>query len=95
MDIHAHPDVLTALEDYPRIEPIWLPTFAPWLNPIEKLWRWLKETILKMHRLANNWPALHQRVNDFLEQFARASRQLLRYVGLLGDGQLATALQFT
>lgn len=91
--IHTHPDVLTALEDYPRIEPIWLPTYAPWLNPIEKLWRWLKETILKMHRLANNWPALHQRVDDFLEQFARASRKLLRYVGLLGDGQLATALQ--
>jgi len=93
--IHTHPDVLTALEEYPRIEPIWLPTYAPWLNPIEKLWRWLKETILKMHRLANNWPALHQRVNEFLEQFAHASRKLLRYVGLLGDGQLAKPLHST
>ena len=24
-----------------------------------------------MHRLANDWPALHQPVTDFLEQFAR------------------------
>lgn len=93
--IHKHPDVLTALEEYPRIEPIWLPTYAPWLNPIEKLWRWLKETILKMHCLADNWPALHQRVNDFLDQFAHSSRKLLRYVGLLGDGQLSKALHFT
>ncbi len=93
--IHTHPDVLTAVGAYPQIKPIWLPTYAPWLNPIEKLWRWLKETILKMHRLANDWPALHQRVTDFLEQFARGSKQLLRYVGLLGNGQLAQSLHFT
>jgi len=93
--IHTHPDVLTALEAHPQIKPIGLPTYAPWLNPIEKLWRSLKETILKMHRLANAWPALHQRVNDFLGQFARGSKRLLRYVGLLGDGQLAQAMQFT
>ena len=78
----------------PLGEPIWLPTYAPWLNPIEKLWRWLKETIIKMHRLASDWPALHQRVNDFLQQFVRGSRTLLRYVGLLGEGQLAQALHF-
>jgi hypothetical protein len=48
-----------------------------------------------MHRLANDWPALHQRVTDFLEQFARGSKQLLRNVGLLGNGQLAQSLHFT
>src|SRR5262245_23977579 len=36
-NIHTHPDVVTALADYPRITPMWLPTYAPWLNPIEKL----------------------------------------------------------
>ncbi len=40
--IHKRPDVLNALAELPRIEPIWLPTDAPWLNPIEKLWRWLR-----------------------------------------------------
>jgi len=34
--IHTHPDVQTALVDLPQIEPVWLPTYAPWLNPIEK-----------------------------------------------------------
>lgn len=92
--IHTHPEVLAALTAHPQIEPVWLPTYAPWLNPIEKLWRWLKETVIKMHRMASDWSSLHQRVNEFLKQFARGSRKLLRYVGLLGDGQLAQALRF-
>ena len=61
--------MLTVLKAYPNIKPIWLPTYAPWLNPIEKLWRWLVETVLKMHRLASDWPALRHRVNSFLDQF--------------------------
>jgi putative transposase len=43
-NIHTHPEVLTALARYPRIKPVWLPTYAPWLNPIEKLWRWVRWT---------------------------------------------------
>ena len=84
--IHSHPDVLATLETLPRLEPVWLPTYAPWLNPIEKLWRWLKQ-----HRLAADWPALRQRVTAFLAQFAAGSDALLQYVGLLGDGKLAQA----
>lgn len=90
--IHTHEEVLAALHAYPKIKPVWLPTYAPWLNPIEKLWRWLVETILKMHRLAGDWPELHKRVNAFLDQFLRGSLKLLDYVGLLGDGRLAQAL---
>ena len=91
-NIHTHPDVLTALEQYPRITPVWLPTYAPWLNPIEKLWRWLRQDILKMHRWVEDWPQVKQRVRDFLEQFAQGSVALLRYVGLLGKGKLARVL---
>ena len=91
--VHAHPDVLATLEGLPRCEPVWLPTYAPWLNPIEKLWRWLKGDVLKQHRLAADWRALRQRVSAFLDQFATGSRELLRYVGLLGDGTLARTCQ--
>ncbi len=90
--IHTHPDVLEALPVYPQIKPVWLPTYAPWLNPIEKLWRWLRQDILKLHRLAGDKKGLRQRVNDFLEQFVRGSSALLRYVGLLGEGQLAQTI---
>ncbi len=91
-NIHTHPDVLTALERYPRITPVWLPTYAPWLNPIEKLWRWLRQDVLKMHRWVEDWPRVKQRVHDFLDQFAHGSSDLLRYVGLVGKGKLATVL---
>lgn len=90
--IHKHPDVLTALTAWPTLEPIWLPTYAPWLNPIEKLWRWLRHDVLKLHRMAKDWPLLRKRVNGFLDQFAHGSQALLRYVGLLGQGKLAQAI---
>jgi DDE superfamily endonuclease len=90
--IHTHPDVLTALARYPRIKPVWLPTYAPWLNPIEKLWRWVRQDILKMHRWVEDWPQVKQRVRAFLDQFAHGSADLLRYVGLVGKGKLATVI---
>ena len=90
--IHKHPDVAAALAQLPLIEPVWLPTYAPWLNPIEKVWRWLRQDVLKMHRLAGDWAALQQRVRDFLAQFAAGSTDLLRYVGLTGQGKLARAI---
>jgi transposase len=91
--IHTHEDVLAALKKWPRIEPVWLPTYSPWLNPIEKLWRWLRQDVLKLHRLAGDWASLRGRVNQFLGQFATGSQDLLRYVGLLGKGKLAQALR--
>jgi hypothetical protein len=90
--IHGHPEVVEAIAAYPQIEPVWLPTYAPWLNPIEKLWRWLRQDILKLHRLASDPKGLRQRVNGFLDQFTEGSYALLRYVGLLGDAQLAKAI---
>jgi hypothetical protein len=91
--IHSHPEVQAALAELPQIEPVWLPTYAPWLNPIEKLWRWLREQVLTLHRLASDWPALRERVNAFLAQFAEGAEVLLHYVGLLGEGKLAQALR--
>jgi hypothetical protein len=90
--IPTHDDVQATLRQLPRIEPVWLPTSAPWLHPIEKLWRWLRRDVLKAHRRADDWPHLRQQVNAFLDQFAHGSPALLRSVGVVGDGHLAYAL---
>lgn len=90
--IHSHPEVLEALKQFPHIEIVWLPTYSPWLNPIEKLWRWLKVDTLKMHRLSHDWKELKHQVGLFFAQFSKGNRQLLQYVGLLGEGKLAQAL---
>lgn len=60
-----------------------LPTYASWTNPIEKLWRKLKQELLHMHRYADRLDELREKVKSFLDQFAFGSNDLLRYVGLL------------
>jgi transposase len=72
-----------AVREQLPIQLVFLPTYASWLNPIEKLWRWLRQEILHLHRLADDWPALKARVWTFFQQFADGSPALLRYVGLL------------
>jgi transposase len=62
-----------------------LPTYASWANPIEKLWRWVRQTVLHLHRLSDDWSVLKQRVRDFILSFRKGSNELLRYVGLLPD----------
>ena len=91
--IHRHEDVQVALHSIPQIVPVWLPTYAPWLNPIEKLWRWLRQDVLKLHRSAEDWPALRQQVRFFLDQFSAGSHALLHSVGLRGAGKLAQAVR--
>jgi hypothetical protein len=59
-----------------------LPTYASWCNPIEKLWRKLRQDHLHLHPWADDLPTLRQQVRDFLAQFAHGSDSLLRYVGL-------------
>ncbi len=61
----------------------WLPTYAPWTNPIERLWRWMRQTCIHHHQRADQWETLHTDVRAFLDQFAHGSTDLLRYVGLL------------
>lgn len=82
--VHTRPPVLaTAAEE--RIELLWLPTYAPWTNPIEKLWRWVRQDVVHYHRLADQWEELQAQVMTFLAQFAHGSPALLGYVGLLPD----------
>ena len=80
---HFHPDVLLAAHRA-GITLIPLPTYSPWENPIEKLWRWLCQEVLHMHDCSDKWHALWDRVDDFLRQFENGSQALLQYVGLLG-----------
>ncbi len=65
------------------IQLVRLPTYAPWTNPIEKLWRWLYQEVLHLHRLADKLGELRAQIDAFLERFANGSLDLLRYIGLL------------
>jgi hypothetical protein len=69
-----------------------LPTYAPWNNPLEKLWRLLKQTVLHLHRFSDDWDGLKHRVHQELDQYLRPSPDLLRYVGLQDPLRLYHAL---
>jgi hypothetical protein len=81
---NKHEDVVAVARAL-DIVPLYLPTYASWLNPIEKLWRWLKDEVLHAHEWADDLSRLRQEVARFLDQFASGSDSLLRYVGLLPD----------
>jgi hypothetical protein len=64
------------------IQLIPLPTYASWCNPIEKLWRKLRQELTHLHLWAADLPRLREEIDRFLTQFATGSTDLLRYVGL-------------
>jgi transposase len=79
--VHFQPDVLAALQKS-KITLLFLPTYAPWLNPIEKVWRKLKQEILHLHRYSSRWKDLQERVEAWLIQYDRPAPDLLHSVGL-------------
>lgn len=65
-----------------------LPTYASWCNPIEKLWRWLTQEILHLHRKADQWENLKEQIKEFLNKFQTGSAELLKYIGLTENSKL-------
>lgn len=82
--VHAH-DLVLAEAAALRIRLLWLPTSAPWTNPTEKLWRWLRQEVVHHHRRADDWDGLKAAVGAFLDRFADGSADLLCYVGEWAD----------
>lgn len=79
--VHFHEDVLAALAST-KIILVPLPTYAPWTNFVEKVWRKLHQEVLHLHDFADDWDALQVTVEEWLGQFANGSAELLSYVGL-------------
>ena len=79
--VHFHPDVLASLRGT-KIRLLRLPTYAPWTNPIEKVWRWLKQDVLRQHDFGDDWQGLQREVTGWLAKWVGPSPALLRYVGL-------------
>jgi hypothetical protein len=78
--VHVHHDVLAALPAAIHLLP--LPTYAPWTNPVEDLWRYLLADVLHQHDFGDDWPGLQAAVEAWLAQWADASPDLLGLVGL-------------
>lgn len=78
--VHTHPDLLAALP--PQLTLLPLPTYAPWTNPVEDLWRLLNGEVLHQHDFGDDWDGLQEAVTTWLAQWQQASPDLLHLVGL-------------
>lgn len=67
------------------IQIVTLPTYASWLNPIEKLWKLLKSKVIHHHSFAHCFKELHPVVETFLSNLKHPSKKLLSFVGLLNE----------
>ena len=83
--VHTHPDAQALLAQDPRIEWVSLPTYAPWLNPIEKVWRWLRQTLVHAHPYADDFHLFKQRITETLDWLAHDPELILRYTGLMDE----------
>ncbi len=80
---HAHPKVTTALSKHPRVRVLALPTYAPWLNPMEKGWRWTRQRVTHAHPWCDDFSEFRHQVRSELARLREGSEEFLRYVGLL------------
>ncbi|EAT1099808.1 IS630 family transposase [Salmonella enterica] len=58
--IHKSRKVERWLEENPKFRLLFLPMHSPWLNPIERLWLSLHETITRNHQCRYMWQLLKQ-----------------------------------
>jgi hypothetical protein len=79
--VHFLPAVTGPLAGGP-IELLRLPTYAPWTNPIEKVWRKLKGEALHQHPFADDWAGVRGAVDAWLAGAAADPPALRRYTGL-------------
>src|SRR5262249_50677882 len=79
--VHFHERVLRAVEGT-KVRLLRLPTYAPWTNPIEKLWRRRKQEGPHHHDLAAAGEGLRAAVPAWLQKWSGPPPALLRYVGL-------------
>jgi len=81
--VHFHAKVRQVLDQEPRLELVPLPTYSPWLNPIEKVWKWCRQTLTHAHPWADDFLQFRQRVRDQFKSLQFGSNEIMAYTGLL------------
>lgn len=67
----------------PRIRLLSLPTYAPWTNPMEKVWLKFCREFLSQHPYGMCWQDLKVAISDWFADLREGSAELLHEIGLL------------
>lgn len=79
---HTHPRVQQAVERLGRVELVFLPTYAPYLNPEEKVWRWTKQRLLHAHPYCDDFNEFKRQIAATLDEANHHPKDVLKYCGL-------------
>ena len=79
--VHHHLRAWQGVEADERLKVLWLPTYAPWLNPAEKIWKWVRQRLIHMHPYAEAWSVLRRHLDDTLASINDVPQAILRYTG--------------
>ena len=62
--VHYAPELMQDLKQREsRLRFLFLPTYAPWTNPIEKVWRLFQQEFQHMHPFSTRWKELRETVD--------------------------------
>ena len=67
---------------YGRLVLLYLPTYSPWLNPIEMLWRHFRGEVTHCE-LFENVKALIAAAQDFFARYNRCPGRILSIIGAI------------
>jgi transposase len=82
--LHFHGDVTDHLKARnSRIRWLRLPTYAPWTNPMEKVWLKFSRERLPQHPFGTKWTLLKEMIARWFDTHREGSAELLHEIGLL------------
>ncbi|MED0676192.1 IS630 family transposase [Aneurinibacillus thermoaerophilus] len=71
-------------ENKERLYLMFLPPYSPHLNPIERLWKWMKESVIA-NRFHKNKNEIQKSIDSFLEGIKDCTEQVLQRIGCLPE----------
>ena len=78
---HEDDEVETVVRDAcGRLVLLYLPTYSPWLNPLEMLWRHFRREVTHCELFAS-LKALLVATQDFFDRYSRMPQQVLSIIG--------------
>jgi transposase len=80
--VHFHPRVKAFLAEHPGLVVLPLPTYAPRLNAIEKLWRWTRQTLTHAHPFCDDFRQFRAQLGASFAEAASNPDAIHRYCGL-------------
>jgi len=85
VSLHFTKEVRAVTEKNKNLELVHLPSYSPWLNNIEKVWKWMKQRVVHAHPWCNNFKEFKNQVRTTLESINDNRREVLQYAGLCSN----------